>query len=43
VEAAALVALRSSEGVFGFAGAELAEVFGGFGDGGWEEFDFDAA
>ena len=43
MESTALVALRSSLRVLGLAGAELAEVLGGFGDGGGEEFDFYAA
>jgi len=43
VEPGAFIALRSALRVFGFAGAELAEVFGGFGDDVGEEFHFDAA
>jgi len=43
VEAGAFVALRPPLGVLGLAGAELAEVFGGFGDDVGEEFHFDAA
>lgn len=37
------VTLWMAEGVLCFAGAELAEVFGGFGDGVGEELHFDAA
>ena len=43
MELASFVALGSSLGVFGLTGAELTEVFGGFGDGVGEEFYFDAA
>lgn len=43
MEFAAFVALRPALRVLGFAGAILAEVFGGFGDGVCEELHFDAA
>lgn len=43
VEFAALVALRLAGGAAGFAGAELAEVFGGARYGVGVEFDLDAA
>ncbi len=43
MEAGAFVALRPPLGVLRLAGAELAEVFRGFGDDVGEEFHFDAA
>jgi hypothetical protein len=43
VEAGAFVALGPPLGVLGLAGAELAEVFRGFGDDVGEEFHLDAA
>jgi len=43
VEFTAFVALGPALGVFGLAGAVLAEVLGGLGDGVGEEFHFDAA
>ena len=43
VEFAALVALGEAAGIFALAGAVLAEVFSGAGDGVGEEFHFDAA
>ncbi len=43
VEFAAFVALWSALGVLALAGAELPEVFGGFGDGVGEELHLDSA
>ena len=43
MEFAAFVALRPALGILVLAGAVLAEVFGGFGGGVGEEFDFYAA
>jgi hypothetical protein len=40
VEFTPFVALRAAIRGFAFAGAELAEVFGGFGRFGGKEFDF---
>lgn len=43
VKFGAFVALWSAEVVFGFAGAELTEVLGGFGDDVFEELECNAA
>lgn len=43
VELGAFVALGAAQVVLRLAGAELAEVLGGLGDGVGEEFDFEAA
>jgi hypothetical protein len=43
VEFTAFIALRSSQVVLGLTGAELAEIFSGFGDGISKELEFYAA